>query len=597
VILKNLDFIIQKYGGLFTDVKLFFCKYSDLPFVKTEKMNILLRLTDSKNADNVLNELSEYSNDLDPEFSRKAIQCIWKIALRLESVVDKCIGLYYRMVCEYQPENTSYHVCELSIGVSCIVRRYPQPSGSTKYHNLVKKIVEFIPSLLEPKARIAAIWLLGEFASVIPSVPDLLTKLYTNFMDDELEVQMQILTSATKCYLDYSDNDKVFEIIQGILKQTTENCENPDLRDKAFIYWRLLALEKVDMMKKVLLAERPQTLFPSEDFEKPFLKKLLANIGAVSSIYHSAPEALFPKLYQMKARLEANEDEDSDQGEEFVNVERGDLEIEDKKESSSPVSKKPAGPQKTINLLEDEGLVAPQEKPSRNGVSPKPAPAAQKKAEVNLLDDEDLLGGHSNPSPSSGVKAAPIPSTGFDLDLLSLGGPSQPPSTGAQVANGGHFGATDHRKDLFESDDDGSHKKGTTINVPFEVILKRETKGQKGQSGVEIEANVCREGGTPQMNMLVRNHSGQTLTDIKVVMRANKLGLIIEKSDLAKLSIGSGTSQMIKFRLVSSQKKEEKGQLKMPFTFEVGFACSLDRFVMQLPVYFHSLLVSHFENY
>lgn len=29
-------------------------------------------------------------------------------------------------------------------------------------------------------------------------------------------------------------------LVQGLLKTATTECENPDLRDRAFIYWRLL---------------------------------------------------------------------------------------------------------------------------------------------------------------------------------------------------------------------------------------------------------------------------------------------------------------------------------------------------------------------
>jgi hypothetical protein len=36
----------------------------------------------------------------------------------------------------------------------------------------------------------------------------------------------------------------------------TEECENPDLRDRGFIYWRLLHKDP-EAAKQIVLAERP----------------------------------------------------------------------------------------------------------------------------------------------------------------------------------------------------------------------------------------------------------------------------------------------------------------------------------------------------
>jgi len=34
-----------------------------------------------------------------------------------------------------------------------------------------------------------------------------------------------------------------FELAQGILKIATQECENPDLRDRGYIYWRMLGTD------------------------------------------------------------------------------------------------------------------------------------------------------------------------------------------------------------------------------------------------------------------------------------------------------------------------------------------------------------------
>lgn len=41
-----------------------------------------------------------------------------------------------------------------------------------------------------------------------------------------------------------------------MLKYVTKECENPDLRDRGFIYWRLLSTNP-EMAKKIVLSPRP----------------------------------------------------------------------------------------------------------------------------------------------------------------------------------------------------------------------------------------------------------------------------------------------------------------------------------------------------
>ena len=44
-----------------------------------------------KNYELVLNELKEYMAEGDPDFIRKAIKAVGKIAIRFEKSVDKCL--------------------------------------------------------------------------------------------------------------------------------------------------------------------------------------------------------------------------------------------------------------------------------------------------------------------------------------------------------------------------------------------------------------------------------------------------------------------------------------------------------------------------
>jgi AP-1 complex subunit beta-1 len=77
IALRNISFIIQKEPSIFEgNVKVFFCKFNDPLYLKLEKVEILVKVTEEKNAEAVLNELQDYSNDLDMELVQVSVKAI-----------------------------------------------------------------------------------------------------------------------------------------------------------------------------------------------------------------------------------------------------------------------------------------------------------------------------------------------------------------------------------------------------------------------------------------------------------------------------------------------------------------------------------------
>jgi vesicle coat complex subunit len=83
VVLRGLQLVVKKYPQIFNDVKMFFIRYNDPSYVKHEKLNLIFALANDKNYEIVLNEFNEYAYDMDPEFTRVTVRCIWKLALRI----------------------------------------------------------------------------------------------------------------------------------------------------------------------------------------------------------------------------------------------------------------------------------------------------------------------------------------------------------------------------------------------------------------------------------------------------------------------------------------------------------------------------------
>ena len=83
----------------------------------------------------------------------------------------------------------------------------------------------------------------------------------------------------------------------------TQETDNPDLRDRAFIYWRLLSTDP-EAAKDVVLAEKPTITDDTGSLEGTLLNQLLGNISMLSSVYHKPPEAFVSRTRMAVQRAE-----------------------------------------------------------------------------------------------------------------------------------------------------------------------------------------------------------------------------------------------------------------------------------------------------
>lgn len=83
------------------------------------------------------------------------------------------------------------------------------------------------------------------------------------------------------------------------------------MRDRAYIYWRLLSTDP-EAAKDVVLAEKPVISDDSNQLDSSLLDELLANISTLSSVYHKPPEAFISRV---KAAPRADDEEFADAGE------------------------------------------------------------------------------------------------------------------------------------------------------------------------------------------------------------------------------------------------------------------------------------------
>ncbi|KAG7546464.1 Beta-adaptin appendage C-terminal subdomain [Arabidopsis suecica] len=303
VALRNINLIVQKRPTILAhEIKVFFCKYNDPIYVKMEKLEIMIKLASDRNIDQVLLEFKEYATEVDVDFVRKAVRAIGRCAIKLERAAERCISVLLELI----KIKVNYVVQEAIIVIKDIFRRYPNT-----YESIIATLCESLDTLDEPEAKASMIWIIGEYAERIDNADELLESFLENFPEEPAQVQLQLLTATVKLFLK-KPTEGPQQMIQVVLNNATVETDNPDLRDRAYIYWRLLSTDP-EAAKDVVLAEKPVITDDSNQLDPSLLDELLANISTLSSVYHKPPEAFVTRL---KTTVQKTEDEDYVEGSE-----------------------------------------------------------------------------------------------------------------------------------------------------------------------------------------------------------------------------------------------------------------------------------------
>ena len=278
--LRNLKIIIQKYPDLLSaNVKTFYCKYNDPSFVKAEKVDIMIALTTPVNVHEVLSELKEYCHDVDGDFARKAMQAVGKCAIGFEVSVEFCI----KIVLEVIENKVPFVIQEAVVVVQTIFRRYPN-----KYESIISQVCSSLDEVDEPGAKAALIWIIGEYSDRIEAAEEILEIFFETYTEEESQVQLALLTALSKLYLNV-ESDRSVDMLQELLGKTNDTVNDPDVRERALFYWRLLAGD-LELARKVVLATKPAIESkPIEDVDEQLQNILSKRIPFVSSVLFKRP--------------------------------------------------------------------------------------------------------------------------------------------------------------------------------------------------------------------------------------------------------------------------------------------------------------------
>nr|POE77993.1 isoform c of ap-1 complex subunit beta-1 [Quercus suber] len=275
VALRNIDLLLQKQSGILDkEMRVFFCKYNDPPYLKLTKLEIMVRIANSSNVDQLLAELKEYAMEVDMDFVRKAVRAIGQVAIKIEECAEKAVNVLLELI----NSKVGYVVQEVIVVIKDIFRRYPG------YEGIIPALCQCIDDLDEPNARGSLIWIVGEYAEKISNAGDILA----GFVEGFSEEFTQILTAVVKLFLKKPDQSQ--GLVQKVLQAATAENDNPDIRDRAYVYWRLLSSDP-QIAKNVVLSSRPEITSIIPVLPGPLLDSLLPTLSSLSSVYHKPPHA------------------------------------------------------------------------------------------------------------------------------------------------------------------------------------------------------------------------------------------------------------------------------------------------------------------
>ena len=179
VALRNIDLLLQKEPGILSkELRVFFCKYNDPSYIKFQKLEIMVRIANDKNVDQLLAELKEYALEVDMDIVKRAVKAIGQVAIKIESATERCVNTLLELI----NTKVNYIVQEVIVVIKDIFRKYPG------YEGIIPDLCKCIEDLDEPRARGSLIWIVGEYAEKISNAGDILSGFVDGFIEEFTQV-------------------------------------------------------------------------------------------------------------------------------------------------------------------------------------------------------------------------------------------------------------------------------------------------------------------------------------------------------------------------------------------------------------------------
>ena len=530
VALKNINILIQKRPIIFEkDIKIFFSSFTEPLYNKLEKLEIIYKLVSMNNIDIVLNELKEYASDVDIKFVRRSVKLIGQCAIKLEKAAQRCVETLVELV----KTQVSFVIQEAIIALKDIFRRYPNT-----FEGAMAIINENLRTLDDPEAKAALIWIIGEYSDRIEGAENQLIKFIDNLKEEPYVIQINILDSATKTFLK-CQSEESYNILNQVFDFCTKECEDPDVRDRGYMYYRLMTIDP-QIANKIIVNEKPRINEDVSGFDDNLLAVLMDNLGTLSTIYEKPPEAFVKKTKEKYF-------EDDNEGE----YEESQFNINEDDYSNLPKEKKEKNINANVNMNNNNNINNEENQP-------------QQKSNIDLLDLGDFNTGNDNNNNimnNNNINMNNNQGTGIDLlgalNNLDLGG-------------GGNNININNNNQLNN-------------NIQRYTVIEENSPGVSNPNkGLEVDASVFNNNNNFFLSIVLKNKSvGMPINNFVIQFNNNPFGLSINPNCLSNINLMPGqiSENNIPLNMDNPSQMPEPGQS----TIQTGLRCNLNEYYFLLP--------------
>jgi len=544
VLLRSLKAVVQKRPYLLDkEFKYFFVQYNDPIYVKLEKIDILYKLCDNKNFESILSELKSYAlTEVDAELVKKSIRYMGYIGFKFEKAVELCVESLKELLDHHQESA----ICEGIQVARDLMRKY-----KGKSLELVKKIdADFTRSISEPDGKCAVLFILGEFCNYIKNSTELIAPFIEAFNEEPSPaVKLQILNAIIKNYVNKPNECE--ELVKVCLQKGAEESENPDVRDRAYIYWRLLENDP-DLAKEMISGEKMPFDFNEEEaFDQEIIDDIINNMTNVSGVYHKTNKSLIPREDMV---IDADDGAQSDKKDS-----KGDAKLS--KNSRKGVNDSAKSPTNAVKEVtnQDADLLGLDE--DNNGVSNVVNNMIlNTKQTAGNMDIFDIFGKFGSSSPNS------------DNNIIA--------ENKNEGVNFNDFGFVNNDGTLFDESTIPvsifNPSSGVTVQQPI-VCYKSEE--------ITIHSSFHRENGKILLGLFIINKAKNNLEKVDILLANNSFGLNVTSvvQPLPK-PIGENSYEKVIYRVEIDQSKNDKNPPSAPFKINAKFRTNLNQFSFSIPL-------------
>ncbi|KAI8880783.1 Adaptor protein complex beta subunit [Backusella circina FSU 941] len=230
--------------------------YNDSLYAKLEKLEIFIFLCNNRNVYQILTDVY---------FAKKSINAIVQCTIKIAKATESCINILLDLI----NNDVNYIVQEAIVIIKYVFRKYLR-----MYEMIIPQLRQNMEALDKQKPK-------------IDHADDLIALFLENFIKENAQVQLQLLTAPVKMFLKKPNENQ--GLIQSGLHIASTKCGNADIRDRAYIYWRLLSTDP-QTAKVIILSDKPLVEDEMRELSPGLLDTLIVEIETLTSAYHKKRE-------------------------------------------------------------------------------------------------------------------------------------------------------------------------------------------------------------------------------------------------------------------------------------------------------------------